>query len=59
MGQIGYVLAQAMASVGCIAVPVITQVVVDPTDKAFRNPTKFVGPVCKYMLVYLKERPFE
>ena len=45
VGQIGYVLAQALASVGTMAVPIITQVVVDPTDPAFRNPTKFVGPV--------------
>jgi carbamate kinase len=46
MGQIGYVLSQALASVECVAVPIITQVVVDPQDPAFRNPTKFVGPVC-------------
>jgi carbamate kinase len=45
MGQIGYVLAQALASVGCHAVPILTQVVVDPQSPAFRNPTKFVGPV--------------
>jgi carbamate kinase len=45
MGQIGYVLSQALASVGCIAVPIITQVVVDPQHEAFRNPTKFIGPV--------------
>jgi carbamate kinase len=45
MGQIGYVLAQALASVGCQAVPILTQVVVDPQSPAFRNPTKFVGPV--------------
>jgi carbamate kinase len=45
MGQIGYVLAQAMQSVGCQAIPILTQVVVDPKDPAFRNPTKFVGPV--------------
>lgn len=44
-GQIGYVLAQAMASVGCTAVPIVTQTVVDPQHEAFRNPTKFVGPV--------------
>lgn len=44
-GQIGYVIAQAMASVGTIAVPIVTQVVVDPKSEAFRNPTKFVGPV--------------
>jgi len=45
VGQIGYVLSQALASVGCHAVPIVTQVVVDPADAAFRNPTKFVGPV--------------
>jgi carbamate kinase len=45
MGQIGYVLAQALSSVGCHAIPILTQVVVDPMDPAFRNPTKFVGPV--------------
>lgn len=44
-GQIGYVLAQALASVGCTAVPIVTQVVVDPQHQAFRNPSKFVGPV--------------
>jgi carbamate kinase len=44
-GQIGYVLAQALSSVGCTAVPIVTQVVVDPQSEAFRNPTKFVGPV--------------
>lgn len=37
-GQIGYVIAQAMASVGKIAVPIVTQVVVDPSSEAFRNP---------------------
>lgn len=45
MGQIGYVLAQALASVGCPCVPILTQVVVDPQSEAFQNPTKFVGPV--------------
>jgi len=44
-GQIGYVLSQALASVGCTAAPIVTQVVVDPQSDAFRNPTKFVGPV--------------
>ena len=44
-GQIGYVLAQALASVGCTAVPIVTQVVVDPQHEAFRAPSKFVGPV--------------
>ena len=45
IGQIGYVLAQALESVGCRAVPILTQVVVDPTSEAFRDPSKFVGPV--------------
>mmetsp|Transcript_14483 Transcript_14483/g.21268 ORF Transcript_14483/g.21268 Transcript_14483/m.21268 type:complete len:363 (-) Transcript_14483:98-1186(-) len=45
MGQIGYVLAQALASVGCKAVPILTQVVVDPAHEAFRDPSKFVGPI--------------
>lgn len=34
-----------MASVGLIAVPIVTQVVVDPQNEAFRSPSKFVGPV--------------
>jgi len=37
-GQIGYVLAQAMASVGLTAAPIVTQVVVDPQHEAFRSP---------------------
>jgi carbamate kinase len=45
MGQIGYVIAQAMASAGVIAVPILTQVVVDPFSEAFKNPTKFIGPI--------------
>ena len=45
MGQIGYVLAQALSSVGCTTAPIICQVVVDPNDDAFRDPTKFVGPI--------------
>jgi len=45
MGQIGYVLAQALSSVDVKPVPVLTQVVVDPQHEAFRNPTKFVGPI--------------
>jgi len=44
-GQIGYVFSQAMIGVGVTAVPIVTQVVVDPDDVAFTNPTKFVGPV--------------
>ena len=45
MGQIGYVLAQALSSVGVKPVPIITQVVVDAQHEAFRDPTKFVGPI--------------
>jgi carbamate kinase len=45
MGQIGYVLAQAMASAGCPTVPILTQVVVDQFSEAFKDPTKFVGPI--------------
>lgn len=45
MGQIGYVLAQALASVGTNAVPILTQVVVDPASEAFKDPSKFVGPI--------------
>jgi len=45
MGQIGYVLAQAMQTVGCLAVPILTQVVVDQYSDAFKDPTKFVGPI--------------
>lgn len=45
MGQIGYVLAQAMQSVGTTAVPILTQVVVDQFSDAFKDPTKFVGPI--------------
>ena len=45
MGQIGYVLAQALASVGQPTAPILTQVVVDQYSDAFRNPTKYVGPV--------------
>jgi len=44
-GQIGYIFAQAMAGIGVTAVPIVTQVVVDPADPAFQNPTKYVGPV--------------
>lgn len=47
VGQIGYVLSQAIASTSrqVVPVPIVTQVVVDATDAAFRNPTKYVGPV--------------
>ena len=45
MGQIGYVMAQAMQSAGITAVPILTQVVVDQYSEAFKDPTKFVGPI--------------
>lgn len=44
-GQIGYIFSQALAGVGITAMPIVTQVIVDPSDHAFKNPTKFVGPV--------------
>lgn len=45
MGQIGYILSQALYSVGLVPVPILTQVVVDSQHEAFKNPTKFVGPI--------------
>ena len=45
MGQIGYVLAQALQSAGCTAIPILTQVVVDQYSDAFKDPSKFVGPI--------------
>jgi len=45
IGQIGYVLAQALSSAGCTTAPIICQVVVDPQDESFRDPSKFVGPI--------------
>ncbi len=49
-GDIGYVLQQTLANtlaergVRLNVVTLITQVVVDPDDPAFRNPTKPIGP---------------
>ncbi|NLE21212.1 MAG: carbamate kinase [Actinobacteria bacterium] len=49
-GQIGYLAAQTLANhlakrgVDAPVVTVVTQVAVDPADKAFENPTKPVGP---------------
>jgi carbamate kinase len=34
-----------MQSAGCTAVPILTQVVVDQFSEAFKDPTKFVGPI--------------
>jgi carbamate kinase len=45
MGQIGYILAQALSSAGMTTAPIICQVVVDPQHDAFRDPSKFIGPV--------------
>lgn len=45
MGQIGYVLAQALSSAGCPTAPILCQVVVDSQHEAFRDPSKFVGPI--------------
>jgi carbamate kinase len=46
-GMIGYVLEQELQNrlPGRTAVTVLTQVVVDPADPAFRAPTKPIGPV--------------
>ncbi|CAJ1934208.1 unnamed protein product [Cylindrotheca closterium] len=44
-GQIGYVLSQSLASAGVTAVPILTQVVVDQYSEAFKDPTKYVGPI--------------
>lgn len=44
-GQIGLVFSQALGTVGQIAVPIVTQVRIDTTDDAFKNPTKFIGQV--------------
>jgi carbamate kinase len=44
-GMIGYLLAQAVAPSANDVAAVLTQVVVDPDDPAFRRPTKPIGPV--------------
>lgn len=45
-GMIGYWMAQELHNAGVPKpiVSIVTQTVVDPTDPAFRNPTKFIGP---------------
>lgn len=49
-GSLGYLIAQAVRNAACRIGPcqemaaLATQVVVDPNDPAFANPTKFVGP---------------
>ena len=47
-GMIGYVLEQELGNILPFEVPfatILTMVEVDPTDPAFTDPTKFVGPV--------------
>jgi carbamate kinase len=43
-GQIGYFLASAISMTGLHSATLITRVVVDPKDKAFKNPSKPIGP---------------
>jgi carbamate kinase len=47
-GMIGYILEQELGNLLPIEVPfatILTMIEVDPSDPAFGNPTKFVGPV--------------
>jgi carbamate kinase len=46
-GMVGYLLEQELGNAlpGRTVVSLLTQVVVDPLDPAFRNPTKPIGPV--------------
>jgi carbamate kinase len=47
-GMIGYVIEQELGNILPFEVPfatVLTMIEVDPADPAFRDPTKFVGPV--------------
>ncbi len=43
-GEIGYFIASAISMTGLHSATLITRVVVDPKDPAFRNPTKPIGP---------------
>lgn len=43
-GQIGYFIASAISLTGLHSATLITRVVVDPNDLAFKNPTKPIGP---------------
>lgn len=43
-GQIGYFIASAISLTGLHSATLITRVVVDPEDPAFRNPSKPIGP---------------
>jgi carbamate kinase len=47
-GMIGYMIEQELGNLLPFEIPfatILTMVEVDPNDPAFRNPTKFVGPV--------------
>jgi carbamate kinase len=47
-GMIGYVIEQELGNLLPVEVPlatILTMIQVDPSDPAFENPTKFVGPV--------------
>jgi carbamate kinase len=47
-GMIGYVLEQELGNLLPVEVPfatILTMIEVDPSDPAFKDPTKFVGPV--------------
>jgi len=46
-GQIGYFIASAISLTGLHSATLITRVVVDPDDPAFKNPTKPIGPFYK------------
>lgn len=46
-GQIGYFIATALSQLRLHSASIITRVVVDPKDKAFRNPTKPIGQFYK------------
>lgn len=43
-GQVGYFIASAISKTGLHSATLITRVVVDPSDPAFRNPSKPIGP---------------
>ncbi len=43
-GQIGYFIASAISMTGLHSATLITRVVVEPDDPAFRNPSKPIGP---------------
>lgn len=46
-GQIGYFISTAISQLGLHSASLITRVVVDPKDKAFKKPTKPIGPFYK------------